>query len=463
MASSFYKGDWEQQIKQKADQYKMYPSERVWNGIYSSLHSRKKWYWLGFVLLLSGVGYYSINELMTTSVNVPVTEKIVDPSIERKATQPALLIPFKNILAVKIKSNTIKPVLEKSADDELVPIVRPELFHETSSIPGNGTRQQFVRLLVPTNRRMDQASPMNAGPGLHQFFPTIETPVVLQALPKQNEDISATQNQSEEIQKINWLQEYALYELMVPRTQRLIWQLTFSPTMNYRKLTGSRNANIQSEVKNIPIALNIEGDLDKLVNHKPALGFEMASSILYAATKNLTLKAGLQFNYSRYSIQAYSSYSTERATIALSNGYGYNLDSITSYTRIRNFGGDEIKDIQNQYFQLAAPLGLEWRLLGNERIQLKIAGSVQPTYLANRNNYLITTDYKNYTKEPSLVRRWNVNTGAEAFISYKTGGVKWQIGPQFRYQLFSSYVNKYPIQEYLMEYGVKFGVSKTIR
>jgi hypothetical protein len=122
-----------------------------------------------------------------------------------------------------------------------------------------------------------------------------------------------------------------------------------------------------------------------------------------------------------------------------------------------------VQNLRNQYFEFALPIGLEYRLWGNDKIQLNVAGTIQPTYLLNRNTYLISTDFENYTREPSLVRRWNLNTSAEIFISYKTGGLKWQVGPQFRYQLLSSYINKYPIHEYLMEYGIKIGVAKTIR
>ena len=44
--------DFEQFVKQNADQYRMYPSEKVWKGIYSSLHTRRTWYGLGLALLL---------------------------------------------------------------------------------------------------------------------------------------------------------------------------------------------------------------------------------------------------------------------------------------------------------------------------------------------------------------------------------------------------------------------------
>jgi hypothetical protein len=139
------------------------------------------------------------------------------------------------------------------------------------------------------------------------------------------------------------------------------------------------------------------------------------------------------------------------------------MQSLTSYTDIRNFGGSSVDNLKNQYYQFSLPVGLELKVLGNDRLQFNIAGTIQPTYLLNKNSYLITTDYKNYTKAPSLVRRWNMNAGAEAFLSYARGDVKWQVGPQFRYQLLSSYDKAYPIKEYLMEYGIKIGITKTIR
>ncbi|HMF72044.1 MAG TPA: hypothetical protein VK616_11240, partial [Flavitalea sp.] len=254
-----------------------------------------------------------------------------------------------------------------------------------------------------------------------------------------------------------------LHETNVPALKRVSWQLSFAPTMNYRRLSASKNPGREYLVKNIPMAMNVTGDIENLVNHTPAIGFELGSHIRYAADRNVTLKAGIQFNYARYSIEAFSATSTDVATIALNSTGGSRGDSLVSYSNISNFGGNSVKDLQNQYFQLSAPIGMEVRLLGGKRLQLRVAGTIQPTYLINRNTYLITTDYKNYTHEPSLVRRWNMNTSAEAFVSYNTGTISWQVGPQFRYQILSTYSSRYPIRENLMEYGVKIGVSKTIR
>ena len=42
--------DFEQFVKQNADQYRMFPSEKVWNGIHNSLHTRRRWYGFGLTL-----------------------------------------------------------------------------------------------------------------------------------------------------------------------------------------------------------------------------------------------------------------------------------------------------------------------------------------------------------------------------------------------------------------------------
>jgi hypothetical protein len=101
-------------------------------------------------------------------------------------------------------------------------------------------------------------------------------------------------------------------------------------------------------------------------------------------------------------------------------------------------------------------------VLGNERLQFNIGATIQPSYLLNTNSYMLTSDYTGYTKEPSLFRRWNVSGGLEAFLTYKVGGIRLQAGPEFRYQLLSTYTNQYPINENLKGYGFKIGIVKEL-
>jgi len=477
MERSFYNDDFEELIKQKSDQYKIYPSDKVWKGINGSLHSSRKWYWLSFVLFLAGVSYFTIDQL-SSPLRKLASNKSNGPAASSTTNNEAIILPF-------TPPTTVGYVKEKTPADNqrkglVVPMIEMAPASEPASTPNPFvevvTREDEVGSVYLPNQNLTIviADKDIAQSRIHdnnkEHFAVIsdEKSNDLQELADNkvtglDDNLVANNNELTDEKRVNWLQENAVYELTRPKLKRNSWQITASPTINYRKLTGNKDANLASDVKNIPIALNIEGDVENLVNHNPAVGLELAAMFLYAVNKNVTFKTGVQFNYSSYTIHAYSSYSSEIATIALNNFYGGNVDSITNYTRLSNFGGDVVKDIKNEYYQLSTPIGVDLLVLGRGKLQLFVGGTIQPTYLINRDKYLITTDYKNYTREPSLVRRWNANTSAEAFVSYKVGGFRFQLGPQLRYQLFSSYDDKYPVKEFLTEYAIKLGISRAIR
>lgn len=491
MERSFYNEDFdfEELIKQKSDQYKIYPSEKVWRGVHGALHSSRRWYFLSFVLFLAGIAWFTIDQFSPGSRKLAEAKNKPTSSANNSNANEAVVLPFTpptGGVYVKPKAasaNTRKglviamnemplvavPAIDRSMESVSIE-TSIELKDETSeatAVKNFPVKRDALVSGSGEDKEIDQAD--IKAPGLENTLALfLKKGNILQELAENNvedldENLIATNNELADQKRINWLQENAVYELTRPKVKRISYQLTMAPTINYRKLVGNKDANLASDVKNIPIALNIEGDVDNLVNHKPAVGFELGSMFLYAVNKNLTFKSGLQFNYSRYDIHAYSSYQTERATIALNNFYGVNTDSINRYTRLRNFGGNTVKNLKNEYYQLSAPVGVEMLVLGKGKLQLHAGAMIQPTYLLNRDKYLITTDYKNYTSEASLVRPWNVNTSAEAFVSYKAGGFRFQVGPQLRYQLFSTYQNKYPVKEFLTEYAIKLGISKTIR
>src|SRR5258706_3018762 len=56
MENNFNNRDFEQFVKQNADQYRMFPSEKVWKNIHHALHARRRWYGLGLIVLLLTAG-----------------------------------------------------------------------------------------------------------------------------------------------------------------------------------------------------------------------------------------------------------------------------------------------------------------------------------------------------------------------------------------------------------------------
>jgi hypothetical protein len=198
-------------------------------------------------------------------------------------------------------------------------------------------------------------------------------------------------------------------------------------------------------------------DINNAVTHKPDIGLELGLSARYPISNAIKVKAGLQFNINRYEIKAFD-YPDEMTTIALNSG-GRHRDSVKTVSSYRNFSGNKADWLQNYYFQISTPVGMEVKLVGDDKIQFGIASTIQPTYMLGDRAYVITTDYKNYAEVPWLVRRWNVNTSLETFVTYSTGKLNWQVGPQVRYQLLSSFITKYPVKENLFDFGLKVGIS----
>ncbi|MGZ5253025.1 MAG: outer membrane beta-barrel protein [Flavitalea sp.] len=487
MDRDFYTDEFEDLIKQKADQFRMYPSERVWKQINKNLHPRRKWYMYGFALLLSGLGLYSLNEL-SSPVQVA---SIQEPSTDQQTSEiePSVLQPE--------KMNPFKQVEKHTTAAKVIPII--STYHGRSQGDNNSLITALSSEQLPSNITVDNeikeisgATHINDGSAsgsinnfTHPELASVNISPVAQVNDRNLSFINSSDENQNEVngiaeksielvkqqlvmeeipeysKRVNWLHDQIVHQVGQSKWNRMSFQVAAAPTMNYRILRGGQPAHLQSNIRNIPLSLSIPGEVDRLVNHKPGYGFELGTTAFYAVTKKFSIKAGFQFNYSRYLIEAYRA-PTQITSIAL-NRNAFSAGSVQSLSSLNNFGGYSEKDIQNQYFQISAPFGAEMNILGKRKLQLHVAATIQPTYLLNRSSYMITNDFKSYTQSPSLVRRWNMNTAAEAFISYKTGGVRWQIGPQFRYQLLSSYIKEYPISEYLMEYGVKFGVTKTIR
>src|SRR5215469_762727 len=65
--SSFYSDEFEQLIRDKTEQYKMYPSENVWKGIHNSLHTKRRWFIGSMACVVIGILFFAGKELLAPS------------------------------------------------------------------------------------------------------------------------------------------------------------------------------------------------------------------------------------------------------------------------------------------------------------------------------------------------------------------------------------------------------------
>lgn len=590
--SNFYSDEFEHLIREKTEQYNMYPSENVWKGVHNSLHTKRKWFYGSMALLVTGILFFSGKELLApghTSHKLAGTGAVTTDGLTSDPSRSWQ--PEDNARSNFVRVHPINPAAasghhltaagnpggepeetDQPANHLAITISHPvvsqpdlsELLSHAVQLPG--AAPSLIGSDVPAEVTVNEASvngatvneatvnkvpetpPAERGlldswlvrnapahptaDALHNNAETLretsgnnretaEAASVREARDKAEADdayvrsviesLSARgqqriQTRSEiarnpsarqgsvqenikdsagiakasadeigeasDLSRVNWLHDYAVYSLPPSQSRgRLHFQLVLAPTVNYRNLHGSALAT--SKEFGGPVATVRPGDVETWVDHAPALGFEFGANVLYRVTRNLTVKGGLQFNYSRYRMLAYTTQqqlANQPADYRTPYGYMVHLDSIGAQPpsispNASLSAGDGVQaTLYNDYYQLSAPVGFDLRILGNERLQLNIGATLQPSYLLNTDSYILSSDFTNYTKAPAAIRRWNVSGGVEAFLSYQTGLLRWQIGPEFRYQFFSTDLSTstYPISENLKGYGLKIGITKPL-
>ena len=467
MERNFDNRDFEQYLKKNADQYKMYPSGKVWEEIHDSLHPRRRWMGIAAILLLvTGaivttvmiIGPGSSENLAANQqqpTNTIASQKLNSVTPTKKAPAPDLLKNIHN--TTPIAANKIPSIIPENSfyNEPVADIISiNEPITSATIITNEVLKPELQNNIVTTIAAQPEAINKN-------YFPS---PVVSDlTIEKIEEDNTQTKtstvntNKPNPISLLSAVQNKPAPTAAKPKAKKKIaFQLYFTPGVSYRRLSENKEAILAaSGGPTIPTNLALE-DVKNVVTHKPDIGFELGVAAKYPLSKRISVKAGLQFNVNKYDIRAYS-YSGEPATIAIQGGTP-SQQTLTRTSYYRNSSGYRPNWLTNVYFSLSVPIGAEVKILTGKKVDLGLGITGQPTYLLDNRAYMISTDYKNYVKVPDLIRRWNINTGAELIVSIKSKRTTWQIGPQFRYQALSSFKDKYPVKENLSNFGFKAGI-----
>ncbi|PVD51625.1 hypothetical protein DC498_14490 [Terrimonas sp.] len=433
--------EFEKFLREKSDQYKLYPSDKIWNNINRSVHSGRKWPYI-ILTLFAFLGSAVFVDYKTFNYVIP-----------GKQTQSSHISSNSGLNNTTLSNNVI---VAQNTNQDNFSTLKNTREASTGNIKNN--RSFSVEKQTTITAAQNEQSDI-AGDDSYADYSDIQnnankvknTPVKGLLIVKNNKE----EQEESRVKKVLWAGEAF-------KKSRLTWQISFSPTISYRRLTSGLS-EITDVFRGVPYS-NVEQNtpVNKLVNHKPAIGAEVGAGVTYKLANNFVLRGGLQLNYSRYQVSVFDS-KPEATTLALQGSNGL-TDSVTLITPYQNYAGAGASWLNNEYLQISMPIGFEWTVLGsNSPLKWNIGASAQPVYNFANNVYLLSTDFKHYVQDPSLIKKWNINAGVETFVSYDMGSFKWQVGPQFRYQLTSSYKKQYPIKEYMVDFGFKIGVTKTIR
>ncbi|MFT3845653.1 MAG: hypothetical protein QM725_11405 [Lacibacter sp.] len=457
----------ERMLKQKADEYKMYPSVNIWENIQQRVQKKSylfnlKSTSLTIILLTTFSLYISNNQqaytklstedvqqlLATTESTVPtstVTSKKIQhtASLSPKHTAVNVISSDDNEQTVSVPADVVLNNLPQTNTNTPEQPATSGVIADTENENNNSvtsTDEAIAELVI--EKTEPAATQTLLLPGISTVTPQQTIPTLPEAENTVTEPESATLKTDAEL---NY--EVNIPVLLKPKLKKEI-QYYITPSASYRILYAENLFTLG----NLP-----QQNPDNAVTHKAALGFEAGAAVRFPVTSKFRFVAGVQLNYTRYTVNAYKS-SPELTTVRLN--YAGIQQRVSTLNNSNGFWPD---DVANETYQVALPVGIQAQLAGNRKLQWNIGVEVQPTYIIKASGYLITNDYTKYIKAPDLLSRLNLNTSLQSLLSWNAKNYRIIAGPQLRYQLFSNNAPEYPIQEHLIDYGFRIGFIKTLR
>jgi hypothetical protein len=226
-----------------------------------------------------------------------------------------------------------------------------------------------------------------------------------------------------------------------------------TPSFGYRTISNNKGNTTSVAAVNSFIGTSNTNMAQQNMKDVFALNVEAGAVLQYKLTKSIRLKTGLQANYTNYISKVTQLDHPTQAKLAVS-GQQNNLRASSYATKEGN------TNLNKTTWQVALPIGLDIKIAGTDKLKWYIGATAQPTYVFGGGAFVLSSDASHYISENALMRRWNLNTAVETFVSFKPSpAVTLNIGPQFRYQVFSSYKKAYNYTEKLYNVGVKVGIS----
>lgn len=507
MERRFFMNDFEQSLKEHADNFQMVPSKKVWHGIYNDLHPGKRWpsvtmsLLLLFTLVVIGhlntnnsrrlayLTHKKISEEKKLAANVKRTgslknsQRIIvrktdldkgrqvfvystSQSVNTGLPTQTTVSNYQNnnlkedhLLAGDLKSgnNSGSYLFEKNI------ILSPQ---PNSNDGGGNMAENLINKETRLQNNADLNGTMNESLQGNIVASHFDGPLYKKALPEKknnlnSEELSANKNIDDNIStkktpntEQNGVRKTA--KLHKKRNDKISWVYFAAPVVSSVSFSGESLK--QSPGANVITGLPVYQKEGKVL-HNSALGLEAGAQMNYTLTKKLKFSAGVHFTYSGYNIISNEVHPIPAILLLRdpATGTTYQRNFITHYGDGTGLGAVMIR---NYNWQASIPLGLQYELLGDNKVQFNVGADLEPSLVLKSNAYILSSDGNNYVNDPALLRKLNLSSNFGAFVTFSSTKFKWQIGPNFRYQWLSTYRKDYTVKEHLIDYGIRIGISR---
>ncbi len=497
MEQHFFRDGFENYLKDSVENFRIYPSGKVWKGIYNSMHPGRRWpsltVMLLFIFSLLYIGITHSNQVnpnretaqnaqLSYAANLTASNQSVSSNVSDinnhglivNAVNPNIkFLPEKNKVSKtdiekSSQNNSDKPISSKKSK-KTSHWNKNKAFHistNPSSLAGfSKPAPDAIQNAVQTDPSMNESEseePLlsvlrKRNDSDSYIFTSHSTP----AIKKKNSFVAKDFTNLVTSQK-EWMEDFAFHnqpKLKAWKTN-VDYEAYVTPSIGYRSLkTNVRFKNASRTATPVPL-FNSNAE-DPEVDHLPAFNFEAGAVARYHTSSKLLLKFGVQFNYTNYLVMATKMNHSTATSLLLNDLNSGSPYLVSKSSNLSNISGLAATSENNESYELSIPLGLDFRLAGNGNLQWFAGATIQPGLVFGGNSLLLSADTKYYISDNSLRRKWNLNTGIESYLAYKTqSGISILAGPQFRYQVFSSYSNEYSFKENLYNLGLKIGVVK---
>lgn len=490
MENKMYQDELEQFLQDETKDHRMYPSDHIWRNIQSEVHGHQTWPALTFISLFIisalTVSTLLINHPAQKLAKLSFFKNLENKKIPSAETQESLS-DFNSISTEQVTAKTIAGIEQQRIEEERAmaveaPVIQMRFTKADPIIINAHKAQKFQLPNKPsfTNNDPKASTEIALQPAVTENSNNLteaSEPIVALSENVENK-ITTPENKVAENTLIDqpivaakieansaddYLKEFAYKPVttLTAKNSKFGFGFFITPSTSYRKLSDSKAKEILGAAPaNAPVGLNYTSNINEIVRHKPAVGLELGFAVLYNMTNRLKFKTGIQFNIRQYYIETFQAI-TDLTTISLVNNRG--VENITLLSPYNNNNGYRSTELDNKMYQVSIPIGFQYDLIKGQHVGITAEASIQPTFTLNKSLYLLSTDYKHYADGSSLMRKWNINSAFGINITYKTGVYQWYLGPQARFQHLPTYSNKYPITEYLMDYGIRLGFIKQLK
>jgi hypothetical protein len=488
--------DFEQFLRSSIEDFKMIPSRKIWHGIYNSMHPDRKWPSITVCLIiLAAIMYIGVanNNSISNSVRRNAEENLLASTIIAEQNKfSSSLKPQANIANL----NAIKPAAENIVSSN------NNSIHYSNSISNQNNNEHFSPSTYNTRENEKNAivlNEKNTATALNNFIANKDISQANEAASNIaiNEETSNTKQadakmvinvtggdindidksfEKNTIAKLNAndtkkpvaknttasvLEEKLLTEVNLSKTKPHRSKLKengsmayyITPSFGFRTITNTKGYTTSTASINSFAATSITNTAQQDMKDVFALNVEAGAVFQYKIAKNIRLKTGVQANYTNYISKVTDLDHPTQAKLAVT-GQQNDLRASSYATKEGN------TNLNKTTWQLAIPIGVDIKIAGNNKLKWYIGATAQPTYVFGGSAFVLSSDANYYISENNLMRKWNLNTAVETFLSFKpSANVTLNVGPQFRYQVFSSYKKAYNYSEKLYNVGVKVGIS----